>query len=65
MGGCYVCGGQSWRAFQDEICHWAWEFLTSKLHIPPDQLYVTYFGGDADSGLSSDEECKRIWHEIG
>uniref|UniRef100_A0A915D2Z2 alanine--tRNA ligase n=1 Tax=Ditylenchus dipsaci TaxID=166011 RepID=A0A915D2Z2_9BILA len=51
--------------FKAEICNWAWEFLTSKLHIPPDRLYVTYFAGDSVSGLPSDQECKEIWLSVG
>lgn len=48
-----------------EVCNWAWELLTKKLKINPDQLYVSYFGGDEAAGLQPDEECKKIWLEIG
>uniref|UniRef100_A0AC34PYE4 Alanine--tRNA ligase n=1 Tax=Panagrolaimus sp. JU765 TaxID=591449 RepID=A0AC34PYE4_9BILA len=50
--------------FKKEVCHWAWEYLTKVLKIPPEQLYVTYFGGIKD-GLDADEECRQIWLEIG
>ena len=43
---------------QKEICTWAWEFLTNWLQIPPERLYVSYFGGDSSAGLDADEECK-------
>ncbi|KAG5891352.1 hypothetical protein JTB14_034418 [Gonioctena quinquepunctata] len=51
--------------FKKEVCTWAWEFLTEKLKLPGDRLYVTYFGGDAASGLEPDNECKQIWLDLG
>lgn len=46
--------------FKKEVCAWAWEFLTQRLKLQPDRLYVTYFGGDAASGLEPDNECKQV-----
>lgn len=43
----------------------AWELLTQVYGIPKDQLYVTYFGGDASLGLTADEECRDIWLTLG
>lgn len=51
--------------FKKEICTWAWEFLTERLNLPKDRLYVTYFGGHAESGLEPDLECKQIWLDLG
>lgn len=51
--------------FKKEICTWAWELLTEVLKLPGDRLYVTYFGGDAVSGLEPDLECKDIWTKLG
>ncbi|XP_013109973.1 alanine--tRNA ligase, cytoplasmic [Stomoxys calcitrans] len=51
--------------FKKEICHWAWEFLTDRLGLPKERLYVTYFGGDEANGLAPDLECKQIWIELG
>uniref|UniRef100_A0A915EI58 Alanine--tRNA ligase n=1 Tax=Ditylenchus dipsaci TaxID=166011 RepID=A0A915EI58_9BILA len=51
--------------FKKEVCNWAWEFLTSKLKIPSERLYVSYFGGDEPSGLAPDDECRQIWLDIG
>ncbi|KAG5676030.1 hypothetical protein PVAND_005885 [Polypedilum vanderplanki] len=51
--------------FKKEICTWAWEFLTGRLKLPKDRLYVTYFGGDKDAGLEPDLECKQIWTDLG
>ncbi|XP_043251485.1 alanine--tRNA ligase, cytoplasmic isoform X1 [Colletes gigas] len=51
--------------FKKEICTWAWEFLTVILQLSPNQLYVTYFGGDEKNNLKPDEECKNIWLSLG
>jgi alanyl-tRNA synthetase len=51
--------------FKKEICTWAWEFLTDRLKLPSERLYVTYFGGDEKSGLEPDYECKQIWTDLG
>lgn len=51
--------------FKKEVCTWAWELLTDILKLPADRLYVTYFGGDAASGLEPDLECKGIWLSLG
>ncbi|XP_063838853.1 alanine--tRNA ligase, cytoplasmic [Ostrinia nubilalis] len=51
--------------FKKEICAWAWELLTAVYKLPADRLYVTYFGGDASSGLEPDLECKNIWLNLG
>ncbi|XP_061398355.1 alanine--tRNA ligase, cytoplasmic [Musca vetustissima] len=51
--------------FKKEICAWAWEFLTERLGLDKDRLYVTYFGGDEVSGLDPDLECKQMWLDLG
>ncbi|KAH0812847.1 hypothetical protein GEV33_009946 [Tenebrio molitor] len=51
--------------FKKEICAWAWELLTKRLHLPPERLYVTYFGGEQSAGLDPDNECKQIWLDLG
>lgn len=43
----------------------AWSLLTEHYGIPVDRLYVSYFGGDAASGLPVDEETRQIWLDIG
>lgn len=43
----------------------AWELLTKSYGIDSNRLYVTYFGGNEEMGLSADLECKEIWHNIG
>lgn len=51
--------------FKKEITAWAWEFLTVKMQLPADRLYVTYFGGDKTAGLEPDLECKQMWQDLG
>lgn len=43
----------------------AWSLLTEHYGIPADRLYVSYFGGDAASGLPPDEETRNIWLDLG
>ncbi|MCL2350087.1 MAG: alanine--tRNA ligase [Defluviitaleaceae bacterium] len=40
--------------FKREAIHFAWEFVTEKLEIPKDKLYVTVF--------TTDNEAHDIWH---
>lgn len=43
----------------------AWRLLTEAYGIPAERLLVSYFSGDAASGLPSDEETRRIWLSLG
>src|SRR5438445_9090672 len=47
--------------FKKEAIAWAWELLTEVYKIAPEQLYVTYFEGDAKLGLEPDEETRQLW----
>ncbi|MGP1945251.1 MAG: hypothetical protein ACTS8A_03860 [Arsenophonus sp. ET-LJ4-MAG3] len=47
------------------MCEWAWELLTTILKLPAERLYVTYFGGNETAGLEPDEECRKIWLNLG
>ncbi|XP_077462318.1 alanine--tRNA ligase, mitochondrial [Stigmatopora argus] len=51
--------------FKEEACATAWTLLTERYGIAPDRLYVSYFGGDAASGLPADEETRRVWLDLG
>uniref|UniRef100_A0A7N6BSX2 Alanine--tRNA ligase n=1 Tax=Anabas testudineus TaxID=64144 RepID=A0A7N6BSX2_ANATE len=51
--------------FKEEACSMAWSLLTEHYGIPADRLYVSYFSGDAESGLTADEETRQIWLDIG
>lgn len=51
--------------FKEEACELAWNLLTGPYAISPDQLYVTYFGGSEELGLSADTETYEIWRKLG
>ncbi|XP_070847289.1 alanine--tRNA ligase, mitochondrial isoform X1 [Chaetodon trifascialis] len=51
--------------FKEEACCMAWSLLTEHYGLPVDRLYVSYFAGDAASGLPADEETRQIWLDIG
>ncbi|PWA21977.1 hypothetical protein CCH79_00020879, partial [Gambusia affinis] len=56
----------SGRGFRcEEACRMAWSLLTEHYGIPADRLYVSYFGGDAGSGLTADRETRDIWLDLG
>jgi len=50
--------------FKKEAITWAWELLTEVFHIPPQNLYVTVFGGDEKDGTEKDEEAFDLWKAI-
>ena len=47
--------------FKKEAIDLAWEFLTEKMKIDKDRLYVTVFKGDAQDGTEKDMEAFEIW----
>ncbi|MDR0763332.1 MAG: alanine--tRNA ligase [Bacteroidales bacterium] len=49
--------------FKKEAIAWAWEFLTEKMGISHENIYVTVFGGDKKDGLEADLEAKEFWKE--
>ncbi|XP_042217165.1 alanine--tRNA ligase, mitochondrial-like isoform X2 [Homarus americanus] len=51
--------------FKKEACSMAWTLLTEVYQLPPNRLYVTYFGGDETMGLDVDNEVKDIWRSLG
>ena len=53
--------------FKQEQLPWCFEFLTDRnegLGLDPRKLYVTVFGGDADSGMEADGESVEIWKRL-
>lgn len=53
--------------FKQEQLPWFFEFLTDTtegLGLDPKKLYVTVFGGDADSGMKADVESVEIWKKL-
>ncbi|XP_046979671.1 alanine--tRNA ligase, mitochondrial isoform X1 [Schistocerca americana] len=51
--------------FKETACELAWKLLTGPYGISRDQLYVTYFGGSEELGLSADTESYEIWRKLG
>ena len=43
----------------------SWQLLTKVYGLDPDRLYVTYFEGDAATGLEPDLEAKELWKTVG
>ncbi len=43
--------------FKKEAIAWAWEFVTQRLHLPPEKLWITIF--------LDDDESFDIWRKIG
>jgi alanyl-tRNA synthetase len=51
--------------FKKEAITWSWELLTKVYGLDPARLYVTYFEGKEDVGLSPDLEAKELWKSVG
>lgn len=49
--------------FKKESIAWAWEFLTERLKINKENLYVTVFEGDTKDGLAFDQETYDFWKQ--
>ncbi|MEZ5071864.1 MAG: alanine--tRNA ligase [Bacteroidales bacterium] len=50
--------------FKAEAIAWAWEFLTGRLGLNPEQFYITIFKGDAGDGLDRDQEAADLWKKF-
>lgn len=53
--------------FKQEQLPFIFEFLTNKeegLGLDPNKLYVSVFGGDAESGMAADSESVDIWKNL-
>ncbi|PID91621.1 MAG: alanine--tRNA ligase [Bacteroidetes bacterium] len=47
--------------FKEDAISWGWEFLTGKLGLEADRMYVTVFEGDEKDGLERDSEAAECW----
>lgn len=43
----------------------AWDLLLNVFELDQNRLLITYFGGDAQTGLAEDEQTRRIWLDLG
>lgn len=49
---------------KEQQIHWFWEFITEKVGLNPQNIYVTCFIGDEANGIPRDDEAARIWQGI-
>ncbi|WP_439593380.1 alanine--tRNA ligase-related protein [Microbacterium sp.] len=47
--------------FKQEQIPQVWTFLTEKVGLDPDRIYVSCFSGDPENGIPKDEEAAGIW----
>jgi alanyl-tRNA synthetase len=47
--------------FKREAIRWAWELLTEVWKLDKTRLHATVFAGDAELGLTPDEEAAELW----
>lgn len=50
--------------FKREQLNWFWEFLTEKIGLNPNRIYVSCYGGDDSLGVPKDIDSATIWTEI-
>ncbi len=50
--------------FKKDQLTWLWEFLTERLNIDPNQIYVTVFSGDEQKGIPKDTQAGQIWQQL-
>ena len=51
--------------FKREAARFAWELSTEGYGFPPDEIWITVFGGDDELGLGPDHDAIEAWLEIG
>lgn len=50
--------------FKAEQLPWFFTFLTEKVGLNPDKIYVTVFAGDSEFDLPKDDESVKIWQDL-
>jgi alanyl-tRNA synthetase len=50
--------------FKEQQIRWFFEFLTDKVGLDPNKIYVTAFIGDAAHGIPRDDEAATIWQKV-
>lgn len=50
--------------FKAEQLPWFFTFLTEKVGLDPNKIYVTVFAGDDEFDLPKDDESVKIWQEL-
>ncbi len=49
--------------FKPDAIKWAWDFVTTVIHIPVERLSVTVFKGE--DGIPADDEAAELWAKAG
>jgi len=50
--------------FKEQQIRWFFEFLTEKVRLDPNKIYVTAFIGDEKHGIPRDDEAANIWQKV-
>lgn len=50
--------------FKTEQLRWFFEFLTKKVGLEPNRLFVTVFAGRQDIGIPQDDEAVEVWQKL-
>ncbi|PLS80974.1 alanine--tRNA ligase [Candidatus Saccharibacteria bacterium] len=50
--------------FKEQQIRWFFEFLTDKVGLDPNKIYVTCFIGDEANGIPRDDEAAQIWQQV-
>ena len=50
--------------FKADQLHWVFEFLTQKIGLEPNRLYVTVFRGSQALGIPRDTESVKLWQHL-
>ena len=50
--------------FKEQQIRWFFEFLTEKVGLDPNKIYVTAFIGDKAHGIPRDDEAANIWQKV-
>ncbi len=50
--------------FKEQQIRWFFEFLTDKVGLDPDKIYVTCFIGSEEHGIERDEVSAKVWQEL-
>lgn len=50
--------------FKEQQIRWFFEFLTDKVGLDPNKIYVTAFIGNEEYGIPRDDEAANIWQKV-
>jgi alanyl-tRNA synthetase len=50
--------------FKEQQIRWFFEFLTEKVGLDPNKIYVTAFIGNSEYGIPRDDEVANIWQKV-